>query len=92
MKKIILLLPFILVICIICHAQGVKFESGTWSEMLAKAKAENKTIFIDVYTKWCGPCKHVSENVFPQEKLGNIITRISSITRLMQKAPQVKNS
>ena len=70
MKKIILLLPFILVICIICHAQGVKFESGTWSEMLAKAKAENKTIFIDVYTKWCGPCKHVSENVFPQEKLG----------------------
>lgn len=38
--------------------------------MLTKAKAENKTIFIDVYTKWCGPCKHVSENVFPQEKLG----------------------
>ena len=70
MKKIILLFSLIFIACITCHAQGVKFESGTWSEMLTKAKAENKTIFIDVYTKWCGPCKHVSENVFPQEKLG----------------------
>ena len=52
------------------QAQGVKFESGTWKEILTKAKTENKTIFVDVYTKWCGPCKHVSETVFPQEKLG----------------------
>ena len=54
----------------VSHAQGVKFESGTWKEILTKAKTENKTIFVDVYTKWCGPCKHVSETVFPQEKLG----------------------
>ena len=56
--------------CMVSHAQGVKFESGTWKEILTKAKTENKTIFVDVYTKWCGPCKHVSETVFPQEKLG----------------------
>ena len=56
--------------CYASHAQGVKFESGTWKEILTKAKTENKTIFVDVYTQWCGPCKHVSENVFPQEKLG----------------------
>ncbi|HAM82707.1 MAG TPA: hypothetical protein DFK15_07715 [Butyricimonas sp.] len=56
--------------CVASHAQGVKFESGTWKEILTKAKTENKTIFVDVYTKWCGPCKHVSETVFPQEKLG----------------------
>ncbi|WP_287045804.1 thioredoxin family protein, partial [Butyricimonas sp.] len=59
-----------LVACVASHAQGVKFESGTWKEILTKAKTENKTIFVDVYTKWCGPCKHVSETVFPQEKLG----------------------
>ncbi|WP_287029215.1 thioredoxin family protein, partial [Butyricimonas sp.] len=58
------------VACVASHAQGVKFESGTWKEILTKAKTENKTIFVDVYTKWCGPCKHVSETVFPQEKLG----------------------
>ena len=71
MKKIVLSFVCVLVACVASHAQGVKFESGTWNEILAKAKAGNKTIFVDVYTKWCGPCKHVSETVFPQEKLGD---------------------
>ena len=70
MKKIVLSFVCVLVACVESHAQGVKFESGTWKEILTKAKTENKTIFVDVYTKWCGPCKHVSETVFPQEKLG----------------------
>ena len=70
MKKIVLSFVCVLVACYASHAQGVKFESGTWKEILTKAKTENKTIFVDVYTKWCGPCKHVSETVFPQEKLG----------------------
>ena len=70
MKRIVLSFVCVLVACYASHAQGVKFESGTWKEILTKAKTENKTIFVDVYTQWCGPCKHVSENVFPQEKLG----------------------
>ena len=70
MRKIVLSFLFVLVACLASYAQGVKFETGAWSEMLAKAKAENKLVFVDVYTKWCGPCKHVSETVFPQEKLG----------------------
>ena len=70
MKKIVLSFVCVLVACVASNAQGVKFESGTWKEILTKAKTENKTIFVDVYTKWCGPCKHVSETVFPQEKLG----------------------
>ena len=72
MKKIVLSFVCVFIACMISHAQGVKFESGTWNEILAKAKAENKTIFVDVYTVWCGPCKHVSETVFPQEKVGEI--------------------
>ena len=70
MRKIVLSLLLVFTACLASHAQGVKFETGAWSEMLAKAKAENKLVFVDVYTKWCGPCKHVSETVFPQEKLG----------------------
>ena len=70
MKKIVLSFVCVLVAFVASPAQGVKFESGTWKEILTKAKTENKTIFVDVYTKWCGPCKHVSETVFPQEKLG----------------------
>lgn len=52
-------------------AQGIVFEQGTWDEVLAKAKKENKVVFVDVYTSWCAPCKMVAKNVFPQEKIGN---------------------
>ncbi|MFR4036530.1 MAG: thioredoxin domain-containing protein [Butyricimonas faecalis] len=49
--------------------------------MLTKAKTENKTIFVDVYTQWCGPCKHVSENVFHKKNWENTITPTLSISK-----------
>lgn len=52
--------------------QGMKFEpAGTTLEQASvKAKAENKLIFLDCYTTWCGPCKKMARDVFPQEKVG----------------------
>ena len=37
-------------------SQGIQFETGSWKEVLQKAKQENKLIFVDLYTTWCGPC------------------------------------
>ena len=51
-------------------AQGIDFFHGNWSEALAAAKAEDKIIFVDAYTTWCGPCKRMAANVFPDEKVG----------------------
>ena len=51
--------------------KGMHFEHNTsWEKVLAKAKAENKYIFIDCYTTWCGPCKMMSKNIFPLEEVG----------------------
>lgn len=72
MKKILLSFLLIFICMTWGFAQGIKFETGTWSEMLAKAKTENKLVFVDVYTQWCGPCKNVAKNVFPQQKLGDV--------------------
>lgn len=57
---------------LLTFAQGVVFEpAGTTLEQAsAKAKAENKLIFLDCYTQWCGPCKKMSKEVFPLEKVG----------------------
>lgn len=43
---------------------GIEFFHGSWEEAKAKAKAENKPIFVDVYTTWCGPCKMMSRYTF----------------------------
>ncbi|MFN4256425.1 MAG: thioredoxin family protein, partial [Saprospiraceae bacterium] len=53
-------------------AQGMNFEHGTWAEVLAKAKAENKPIFMDAYTVWCGPCKMMSNQTFPDAKVAEL--------------------
>ena len=52
------------------NAQGVIFEKGTWKEVLEKANRENKIIFVDIYTSWCGPCKNVAKTVFPNAEFG----------------------
>jgi len=51
----ILLLAF-LSISSLAFGQGIDFFHGTWEEGLAKAKAENKILFVDAYAEWCGPC------------------------------------
>jgi hypothetical protein len=54
----------------IIFGQGVNFEQLTFDEALAKAKTENKLIFLDCYTSWCLPCKRMVKDVFSQEKAG----------------------
>ena len=52
---------------------GIKFTEASWKEILKKAKAEKKLIFMDAYTTWCGPCKMLQARVFPDKNLGTVI-------------------
>lgn len=73
MKKL-LLLTFLLPLLAVAQEKGIHFEHGsTWAAVQAKAKAENKYIFMDCFTTWCGPCKFMSANIFPQEKVGSFM-------------------
>ncbi len=72
MKKSTVLLLMALALSIISQAQsGIRFREGTWAELLAKAKEENRIIFMDAYATWCGPCKKMAADVFPQEEVGD---------------------
>ena len=54
------------------YAGGIEFFHGTWKEALAKAKAEDKILFVDSYAQWCGPCKRMAKTkpaVVPLAKL-----------------------
>lgn len=60
-------------LCGILNAQegGIRFEHGSWLEAKEKAQRENKLIFVDFYTEWCGPCLAMAEEVFPLMEVGN---------------------
>jgi thiol-disulfide isomerase/thioredoxin len=53
-------------------SQGITFFKGTWEEALAKAKAEDRPIFVDAFTTWCGPCKVMSKSVFTDNRVGEV--------------------
>jgi len=50
--------------------KGIQFFDGTFKEALDKAKEENKLVFLDVYAKWCGPCKLLKRTTFKDEEVG----------------------
>lgn len=41
-----------------------------WAKVLEKANTEKKNIFVDCYTTWCGPCKMMSRDIFPDKEVG----------------------
>ncbi|MBK7870882.1 MAG: thioredoxin family protein [Saprospiraceae bacterium] len=57
------------------YAAGIQFFEGSWEEALAAAKAQDKVIFVDAYAVWCGPCKKMAKEVFPNEEVGIFYNR-----------------
>jgi thioredoxin-related protein len=78
MKKYFIGAPYLiflgLLLPLISSAQdiGIKFESGlSWQEIQTKAKSENKLIFMDCFATWCGPCKNMEHDIYPQKEVGD---------------------
>lgn len=72
MKKLSMIVSLMLMTSLM-FAQGVEFEpeGTTLDKVIPKAKKEHKLIFVDCYTQWCGPCKKMARDIFPDTKVGN---------------------
>ncbi len=77
-------LTLVIALFLLCTAKaqkekGIQFiEVQTEEDMAAldkKAIAENKIIFIDCYTSWCGPCKWMSKDIFTNDTVATFYNK-----------------
>lgn len=73
MNKIIF--SFVLVLFIFPTFAQTVWQNISLEEALKVSKKENKPVFIDCYTKTCGPCKYYKKEVFPLEEIGEYMNK-----------------
>lgn len=65
---------------------GIQFTEASWKDILKKAKAEKKVIFLDAYASWCQPCKLLQKHVFTKRAVGDLYnTKFINVKMDMEK-------
>jgi thioredoxin-related protein len=68
MKKASLILALSLMI-MHARSEGITFSTAAWKQVVENARKSNKIIFVDFYATWCGPCKGLEKEVFPNPEV-----------------------
>ena len=67
----------------------VKWSDDSYDQVLARAKQENKYVFMDFYTTWCGPCKMLDKNTFSNAKVQDLLNSMIAVDWDAEKDPHV---
>lgn len=70
MKKALIIILSFLAHLTTNAQEGIEFQHCDWKQVVEIAQKEQKLIFVDVYTQWCGPCYNMAKSVFPLYSVG----------------------
>lgn len=71
MKIKSIILTIVLLVSVKAFSNEINFISGTYSEILAKAKTENKVVMIDFFTDWCKWCVELDKKVYTVDEVAD---------------------
>lgn len=57
------------------NTRSIAFDKSSWKGLLAKAKKENKLIFVDAYTTWCRPCIMMAKDIFTLDNVADFYNK-----------------
>ena len=49
----------------------IRFEKQSWEKCLKKARKQDKLVFLDCYTQWCGFCKALDQYIFTMDTVAD---------------------
>ncbi|PRB05196.1 hypothetical protein CQ046_04870 [Chryseobacterium sp. MYb7] len=74
-KKIVLSLLILVGVSFNAQSTGINFQKIDLEAAKKIAAKENKLIFIDLFTTWCGPCKLMAKKTFTDPKIGEMFNK-----------------
>ena len=70
MRRVLDTIIILFVVALSASAQQIEFHKASWTEVKKLAHENGKSIFVDVYTSWCGPCEKMASTVFTDPSVG----------------------
>jgi thioredoxin-related protein len=64
----------------------------SWQQVKKKAKKENKYIFVDCFTTWCGPCKKMDKDVYANDSVGELLNAQFISVKLQMDSSKTDNA
>lgn len=75
MKKLVIGIACLAALNATAQNREIQFKEADWNSQLISAKKENKIIFFDAYTSWCGPCKVMAKDVFTKDSVADMFNQ-----------------
>ncbi len=75
MNKVVLSIFIVLSSLFVSAQTGIKFQHKSFDEVCEMAVEQNKLVFIDFYTQWCGPCLNMVKTVFILPEVGEFYNK-----------------